>query len=43
MVRDYNIKLIKTYLKKSYITITAFIIMLVMFSVSTAMTYSQNI
>ena len=42
MIRDYNIKLIKSYLKKSYITIGAFIIMLIMFIVSTVMTYAKN-
>jgi hypothetical protein len=42
ILRDYNIKIIKSYIRKSYLTISAFLLMLVMFVVSTAMTYAQN-
>jgi len=42
MIRDYNLKLIKTYLRKSYVTIGTYVVMLVMFIVSVAMTYARN-
>ena len=42
MVRSYNLKLIKSYLRKSYVSIISFSVMFIMFIISLVMTYSIN-